>query len=95
MKFRPRNLLALGELLCGNPGSDEPRSDNPKYFPYRSSTYLTELFQDLDMDWVHDGSTRHRWVADVLEKMRETLAESRTELSPHAPRIKFTCNHYT
>lgn len=75
MKLRPRNLLALGDLVCGNLGSDEPRSENPKYFPYRSSSYLTEFFQDLDMEWVHDGSTRHRWVADVLEKM---LAE------PHA-----------
>ena len=73
MKFRSRNLLALGDLVCGNPGSDELDSENPKYFLYRSSSYLTEFFQDLDMEWVHDGSTRHRWVADVLESI---LAES-------------------
>ncbi|MFJ8533605.1 hypothetical protein [Streptomyces sp. NPDC093591] len=37
--------------------------------------YITEFFAELGTDWVHDGSTRHRWVADVLETM---LAE------PHA-----------
>jgi len=31
--------------------------------------YITEFFQDLDTGWTHDGSTRHRWVADVLESM--------------------------
>jgi hypothetical protein len=31
--------------------------------------YITEFFRDLDTDWEHDGSTRHRWVADVLESM--------------------------
>jgi hypothetical protein len=35
--------------------------------------YITEFFQELDTDWTHDGSTRHRWVADVLESM---LAET-------------------
>lgn len=42
---------------------------DPKHFPYRSSTYITEFFADLDTDWAHDGSTRHRWVADILEAM--------------------------
>lgn len=31
--------------------------------------YITEFFADLDTDWAHDGSTRHRWVAGVLEAM--------------------------
>lgn len=70
MKFRRRNLEALGDLICGNLGSYEPEgSADPKYFPYRSSMYITEFFADLDTDWAHDGSTRHRWVADVLEAM--------------------------
>lgn len=70
MKFRRRNLEALGDLICGNLGSVEPDSPaGPKYFPYRSSMYITEFFADLDTDWRHDGSTRHRWVADVLETM--------------------------
>lgn len=68
VKFRRRNLEALGDLVCGNLGSDEP-GGTPRYFPYRSSMYITDFFEDLDTQWVHDGSTRHRWVADVLESM--------------------------
>ncbi|MCR3723816.1 hypothetical protein FHS35_000663 [Streptomyces umbrinus] len=30
---------------------------------------ITEFFAELGTDWVHDGSTRHRWVASVLEMM--------------------------
>lgn len=45
MKFRSRNLLALGDLVCGNLGTDESHSEDPRYFPYRSSSYLTEFFQ--------------------------------------------------
>lgn len=69
MKFRRRNLEDLADLVCGNLGSYEPDSDNPKYFLYRSSSYITRLFAELDTDYEHDGSTRHRWVADVLENM--------------------------
>lgn len=70
MRFRRRNLEALGDLICGNLGSDDPGAGGqPRYFPYRSSMYITEFFQDLDTEWTHDGSTRHRWVADVLDSM--------------------------
>lgn len=31
--------------------------------------YFTEFFAELDTEWTHDGSTRHRWVADVIEAM--------------------------
>jgi len=62
--FKARTLTQLGELICGNcpPGETS-------YFVYRSSMYLTEFFQDIDTDYQHDGSTRHRWVADVLGRM--------------------------
>jgi hypothetical protein len=30
---------------------------------------ITEFFGELDTDWTHDGSTRHRWVTDLLESM--------------------------
>ena len=89
MKFRRRNSEALADLVCGNLGSDTPRpSEEPRYFPYRSSMYITEFFQELDTDWTHDGSTRHRWVADVLDSMlaepqRRAGASSRDLLPPH------------
>jgi hypothetical protein len=70
VKFRRRNLEDLADLICGNLGADSPKEgEQPKYFPYRSSSYITRFFDELDTDWVHDGSTRHRWVADVLESM--------------------------
>ncbi len=70
MKFKRRNVEALADLVCGNLGADHPApGEQPRYFPYRSSMYLTEFFQELDTDWRHDGSTRHRWVADVLDSM--------------------------
>ncbi|MBB5153325.1 hypothetical protein [Saccharopolyspora phatthalungensis] len=70
MKFRRKNSEALADLICGNLGSHDPApGTEPKYFPYRSSSYITEFFQELDTEWRHDGSTRHRWVADVLDSM--------------------------
>lgn len=71
MKFKRRNAEALGELVCGNFGADDPRPgvDHPRYFPYRTSSSITDFFQDMDTDYVHDGTTRHRWVADVIEAM--------------------------
>lgn len=31
--------------------------------------HRAEFFQELETDYQHDGTTRHRWVADVLEEM--------------------------
>lgn len=66
MEFKQRSLMQLAQLICGN---GDP---NKSLFRYRSSSYLTEFFQDCDTDFVHDGSTRDKWVADVL---RTILAE--------------------
>lgn len=59
MKFKPRNLRALAEMVVGD----------ADYFPYRSSSYITEFFEECDLDFVHDGSTRWRWAADALESL--------------------------
>lgn len=68
MKFKRRNCEDLADLVCGNLGTDQPGPDDePRYFPYRSSYYIDEFFIELGTDWRHDGSTRHRWVADVLD----------------------------
>ncbi|HCK7412058.1 hypothetical protein ACIUZJ_24730 [Pseudomonas aeruginosa] len=64
MKWKARNLRALADIICGN---SEP--GEICYFRYRSSSYLTEFFQDCDLDFVHDGSTRWSWVADRLEEV--------------------------
>lgn len=62
MKFKDRNLRALAEAVIG---------DNP-VFPYRSSSHITRFFEECDMDYVHDGTTRCVWTSNVLA---ELLAE--------------------
>ena len=63
MKFKARTLRQLAEMICGDGDQDQVN------FPYRSSRYITEFFQDCDTDFVHDGSTRPLWVADVLAQI--------------------------
>lgn len=64
MNFKKRTLLQLADMICGNtPFGTEG------YFVYRSSSYITEFFQDIETNYVHDGSTRNHWVADTLEKI--------------------------
>lgn len=62
MKFKTRNLKALAECVVGD----------AKYFPYRSSSRITEFFEECDLDFVHDGSTRWHWAS---ERLAELLAE--------------------
>jgi hypothetical protein len=59
MKFKNRNLRALAEIVIG---------DNDK-FQYRSSSYITQFFEECDLDFVHDGSTRWAWTADRLAEL--------------------------
>jgi hypothetical protein len=66
MDFKERTLMQIAKLICGNFNEAE------RLFQYRSSSYLTEFFQDCDTDYAHDGSTRDRWVAETL---RNILAE--------------------
>ena len=62
MNFKDRNLRSLAETVIG----DAP------HFRYRSSSYITLFFQDCDLDYAHDGSTRWFWTSGVLA---ELLAE--------------------
>jgi hypothetical protein len=63
MEFKQRTLMALADMICGN----FPQETSS--FTYRSSSYITQFFADCDTDYVHDGSTRHRWVAEALAKI--------------------------
>ena len=51
--------LELANMIIG---------DN-KNFPYKSSYYITKFFEILGYGFVHDGSTRNRWVANILDKI--------------------------
>jgi len=62
LKAREGNMdfehdLAL--IICG---------DNEK-FPYKSSTKLTEFFQNLGYNFIHNGETRKTWVKEKLEQL--------------------------
>ena len=39
------------------------------FFPYRSSSYITQFFEECDLDFVHDGSTRWHWTSERLEEL--------------------------
>lgn len=38
-------------------------------FHYRSSKYITEFFEDCELEFVHQGETRPVWVAERLEEV--------------------------
>jgi len=56
MKFKSRNLRDIAEMVIGD----------AKHFPYRSSSYITRFFEECDLDFTHDGTTRWAWTADRL-----------------------------
>jgi hypothetical protein len=59
MKFKPRNLREIAEMVIGDVA----------HFPYRSSSYITRFFEDCDLDFVHNGSTRWAWTSDRLAEL--------------------------
>ena len=74
--FRKKTIREIADMICGN-GS--------KIFTYRSSTYLSQFFEDCDMEhFVHDGSTRNWWVANVLHEILELPTDN-----PTLPSLEF------
>lgn len=65
MEIRKSLLGQLARMICG----DSPYGED---FIYRSSSYLTQFFLDIDLDYTHDGSTRYWWVLSVLEELNKT-----------------------
>ncbi|MGO1118606.1 hypothetical protein ACTL6U_07875 [Rhodovibrionaceae bacterium A322] len=74
MKFKRRSLSEIADMICGNFDSET------SVFQYRSSSALTDFFADADTDFVHDGSTRKRWVAETLETILD-----QPSISPDLP----------
>jgi hypothetical protein len=77
MEFKQRTLMQVADMICGNSkdGQSTP-------FRYRSSSYLTEFFQDCDTEYRHDGSTRNYWVAETLKAI---LAEPQSDATTPPP----------
>ncbi len=71
MKFKPRNLRAIAEMIIG---------DNDKFL-YRSSSYITQFFEECDLNYVHDGTTRWAWTVDRLFELLEMPSASANALS--------------
>jgi hypothetical protein len=80
MQFKQRTLMQIADMICGN-----SKDGAPVPFRYRSSSYLTEFFQDCDTDFRHDGSTRNYWVAATLKQI---LAEPQPD--PATPPLAFS-----
>jgi hypothetical protein len=59
MQLRSSALNVIAKMVCG----DAPYNGT---FPYRSSSYLTRFFEEIDLPYAHDGSTRFWWVRSVL-----------------------------
>jgi hypothetical protein len=59
MNWKSRNLRELAEIVIGD----------AEHFQYRSSSYITRFFEDCDLEYVHDGSTRWFWVSARLEEV--------------------------
>lgn len=68
MNWKPRNLRELGQMVVG----DAP------HFYRRSSKYITEFFEDCDLEFVHRGETRSVWAA---ERIGEILQMPRASAS--------------
>ena len=52
-------MRAIAEAIIG---------DNDK-FKYLSSSYITRFFEECDLDFVHDGSTRWAWTVDRISEL--------------------------
>jgi hypothetical protein len=59
MQFKSRNTRAIAEMVVGN----------VSHFPYRSSSYITQFFEECDLGFVHDGSTRWWWTSSRLDEL--------------------------
>lgn len=73
MDFKSRNLRAIAEMIVG---------DN-EFFPYRSSSYITQFFEECDLDFVHDGSTRWNWTFDRLVELLQEPQPASNVLPEH------------
>lgn len=71
--FRKKTIHEIADMVCGNFPAEE------SFFTYRSSSYLSEFFEDCDLEqYVHDGSTRKWWVASTLQEILDKPSDEAT-----------------
>lgn len=79
LRISKKTIHDLAEMICGNPDG------SVSFFRYRSSSYLTQFFEDCDLEeYVHDGTTRAHWVAEVLKEI-----EAQPSDNPSLPNPSF------
>jgi len=79
MEIGVAGLMKIAEMICGDSPFD--------FFPYRSSSNLTRFFIDLDLDYVHDGSTRRHWVNYALKELSAKKQSAPNMPSPEIVKV--------
>lgn len=81
MQFQRRTVMQIADMICGNFPTEST------FFPYRSSSFLTEFFADVATDHAHDGSTRQHWVADTLKEILDEPHAGAGKVPPTFARV--------
>ena len=66
MKLSQRTIERLAKMVVGD----------TQYFPYRSSSRITNFFKRCDLPFVHDGSTRAAWAEARLAELNLGLSQA-------------------
>ncbi|WP_088189997.1 hypothetical protein [Sphingobium sp. Z007] len=72
MQFKPRNLRPIAEMVVGN--------RDHQWFHYRSSFYITRFFEECELDYAHDGTSRVPWAETVLAELLNDPQPSQHQL---------------
>lgn len=64
-----------------------------EHFPYRSSSYITQFFEECDLDFIHDGSTRWSWTADRLSELLDEPSPAANTLPERFVHVLRTLMH--
>jgi len=75
MKLSKHVRSHLAMMICG----DKPYR---KIFPYRNTSQLTSFFENLNLNYKHDGSRRELWVSGVLAELDVNSNEHDNSPSP-------------
>lgn len=72
MQFKPRNLRPIAEMVVGNL--------DHKWFQFRSSHYITRFFEECELEYAHDGTSRVPWMENVLTELLNDPQPSANQL---------------
>jgi hypothetical protein len=66
LKLTDRTLEELAKMVVGD----------AKYFPYRSSYFISKFFSRCGLPFTHDGTTRPIWAQDRLAELNLGACQS-------------------